>query len=85
MSLHKPVEVKAVRPYTLYVRFEDGVEGLADVSDIAGKGVFEPLVRYEVFEKVSIDESGAISWDENMDICSDSVYESIKNSGGAKN
>ena len=27
--------------YRLWVRFEDGVEGEADLSDVAGRGVFK--------------------------------------------
>lgn len=84
MSLHRPVEVKAVEPYKLYVRFSDGVEGEVDLSSLKRGVVFEPLEEYKVFEKVYVDDSGAIAWTDEMDICADAVYIDLKKKQDAK-
>ena len=34
-----PVEVRALEPYRIWLRYDDGVEGELDLSDMAGKGV----------------------------------------------
>lgn len=84
MSLHRPIEVKAVEPYKLYVKFIDGVEGEVDLSSLKDGVVFEPLEEYKVFEKVYVDESGAIAWNDEMDICADAVYFELKKKQDAK-
>ena len=34
----KPVEVKALPKYRLWIEYDDGVSGEVDLSDMAGKG-----------------------------------------------
>lgn len=36
----KPIEVKPLENYRIQVEFSDGVEGIVDLSDLVGKGVF---------------------------------------------
>ena len=35
-----PVEVKALDNYRLWVKYSDGVEGVVDLSNLVGDGVF---------------------------------------------
>jgi hypothetical protein len=35
-----PVEVQPLKNYRLKVRFSDGIQGVVDLSEFAGKGVF---------------------------------------------
>ena len=35
------VDVKALSNFRIWVRFEDGLEGEADLSHLSGKGVFK--------------------------------------------
>ncbi len=37
----KPVEVKALADYRIWLKDDDGTEGVVDLSDLAGRGVFE--------------------------------------------
>ena len=37
----KPVEVRALDGYRLWLRYADGTEGEVDLSHLAGKGVFK--------------------------------------------
>lgn len=73
-SMFKLVEVKALSDYRLWVRFDDGVEGEVDLSNLAGQGVFAIWDDYKVFKRVHIDSSGAPSWNDDIDICPDSLY-----------
>ena len=70
----KPVEVKALPKYKLWVRYSDGAQGEVDLSHLAGKGVFSIWNDTKVFEKVRIGENGEFVWNENVDLCPDSIY-----------
>ena len=37
----KPVQVKALANYRVWLRYDDGAEGTVDLSDLAGRGVFK--------------------------------------------
>jgi len=70
----KPVDVKPLPDYTLRVRYADGVEGEVDLSHLVGKGVFALWNDATAFEKVSIGKSGEIRWNEEVELCPDSLY-----------
>lgn len=54
--IHRPVAAEARPNYRLWVRFEDGVEGEADLSDVAGRGVFQRWTETpSEFAEVAID------------------------------
>ena len=68
------VGVKALPAYRLWLRYEDGVEGEVDLSDLAGRGVFAAWNQRKFFESVKIDESGALAWCDQLDLCPDALY-----------
>ena len=68
------VGVKALPAYRLWLRYEDGVEGEVDLSDLAGRGVFAAWNQRKFFESVKIDESGALAWGNTLDLCPDALY-----------
>ncbi len=72
--MFKPVKVKALADYKIWVKYSDGVEGEVDLSHLAGKGLFDLWNDYSVFEKVYIGSSGQIAWSDKIDICPDSIY-----------
>ncbi len=75
----KPVSVIATKKYQLLLRFTDGTEGVADLSHLAGKGVFKQWDSGDSFFKVSIDpETNAIVWNDTLDVCADNLYLQIK-------
>ncbi len=39
--LYDVTAVRALKPYRIWVGFEDGLEGEVDLSDLAGRGVFQ--------------------------------------------
>ena len=75
--MFKPVEVKALEDYKLWVKYEDGVEGETDLSHLAGKGVFTLWNDYSAFEKVYIGSHGELAWSDEIDICPDTIYMEI--------
>ena len=70
----KPIEVKPLPGYKLWLRYSDGVTGVVDLSDLVGQGVFSVWKDPAYFERVRIGDHGAIIWDEELDLCPDALY-----------
>lgn len=75
-------DIIAVEPrqnYQLYIRFEDDVEGVIDISKIVQfTGVFAPLQDKEYFATVEVNfEYGTIQWDSGADLDPDVIYSMI--------
>ena len=70
----KVVEVKALPEFRLFLRFDDGVSGVADLSAMAGQGVLSSWLRPGVFDRVRVTDLGAVEWPEAIDLCPDSLY-----------
>lgn len=65
-------DVAAVKPlddYRVWVRFEDGVEGIIDLKkELSFTGVFEPLRDHSYFAQVRVNpEIGTICWPNGAD------------------
>jgi hypothetical protein len=77
--LHDVVEVKVVKNYTLYIRFEDGLSGEIDVSKIVPfEGVFSKLKDISYFATVRVDKDlGTIAWPNGADLAPDYLYSLI--------
>jgi hypothetical protein len=73
------VEVRPIEDYKLFLRFEDGVEGVVDVATmIRFDGVFAPLRNREAFTKVAVNsEIGTICWPNGADLDPDVLYARI--------
>ncbi|MCU0339664.1 MAG: DUF2442 domain-containing protein [Spirosomaceae bacterium] len=75
----KPVRVQSVGKYKIELHYEDGTQGVADLSHLAHKGVFVIWEAPDVFDDVYIDsETGAIAWTEDIDVCPDALFFKIK-------
>ena len=76
MMIKDIIEVKQLDGYRLHLRFEDGVEGSIDVSEIVEfTGVFAPLEEQEYFAKVSVNpDLGTIFWPNEADLDTDMLY-----------
>jgi hypothetical protein len=73
------IEVRYVRDYTVWIRFEDGTEGEVDISRSFRGPVFEPLRNVEYFKQVSVDaELGTIVWPNGADIAPETLYERVQ-------
>ncbi|MFN0174244.1 MAG: DUF2442 domain-containing protein [Saprospiraceae bacterium] len=73
------VAVKALSQFKLQLRYDDGTEGVADISHLAGRGVFKIWNEDDTFFKVSIDpETNALVWSHTVDLDPDSLYLQLK-------
>ncbi len=70
----KPLEVRPLPNFRLWLRYDDGTEGEVDLSDLAGRGVFKAWNDAEFFRSVKIGPQGELAWSDDVDLCSDSVY-----------
>jgi hypothetical protein len=68
------IKVEALNDYKLRLEFDDGVVGIADVSNLVGKGVFSLWRDVAEFRKVLIGSSGELVWGGQIDLCPDSLY-----------
>lgn len=64
----KIIDLKPLPDYKLHIKYSDGVEGDLDLSEIVGKGVFKKFEDINYFNKVWIGETGAPTWDGEIDI-----------------
>ena len=72
--MHRVIRVAVLTDYRVDLRFEDGNGGVVDLSHLAGKGVFAAWTDYEAFKRVRIGDSGELAWDDQIDLCPDSLY-----------
>ena len=72
-----PIEIKPLDGYKIWLRYEDGVEGEVDLSDVAGKGVFSAWNDRAFFESARLDEYGDIAWGDEIGLCQDALYMEI--------
>jgi Protein of unknown function (DUF2442) len=70
----RPVEVKALSDYRIWIRYADGTQGEVDLSRLAGRGVFALWQDPDAFRNVRLGPHGAIVWTDEVEICADSVY-----------
>ncbi len=67
-------KVEVLEDYKLDIEFADGTAGVADVSDLVGKGVFSLWKDYGEFRKVQIGSTGELVWTDQIDLCPDALY-----------
>lgn len=75
------VSVKPKNDYVLWLEFEDGTQGEVDIKRLLRDftGVFSKFVDLNYFRRVKVDqETGTISWPENIDLCQDVLYAAVK-------
>lgn len=72
-------DIVAVQPqegYQLYLKFEDGIEGVIDISQlIEFTGIFAPLQDLTYFTQVKVNPDwGTIYWENGADLDPDVLY-----------
>ena len=73
------VQAQPLEKFRLKLRFEDGMEGIVDLSNtLSFKGVFEPLKDQDYFAKVTVDpELGTVAWPNGADLDPDVLYANV--------
>ncbi len=67
-------EVRALPKYKIWVVYEDDVEGEIDLTPYVGKGIFSAWTDPALFEAVHVSPHGSIAWNEDIELCPDSIY-----------
>ena len=74
------VDIQAVSPLVLKVRFADGIAGQVRFEPSHLTGVFAVLKDPLVFAQAFI-EAGAVNWPGDLDLAPDAMYAEIKSHG----
>ena len=70
----KAISIRTQPGFRLWIRFEDGTEGTADLACLKGRGVFALWNEPGAFEEARIGTSGEIVWADSVDLCPDALY-----------
>jgi hypothetical protein len=74
-----PINIKSLEPFKIWIQYNDGIEGIVDLSNLSNKGIFKSWNSKDFFNKVFINsETHAISWNEDIELCPNSIYLKIK-------
>lgn len=78
------MEVKHAGEYRLWLRFQDGVSGVVDLTAQLWGPIFEPLKDVELFAQAAVDfASDTVVWPNGADLAPEFLYEAAKQSGEA--
>ena len=78
MILHVK-EAKYLHDYVIWLRFNDGAEGMVDLKDELYGEVFEPLKDMERFKSFKVDpDLETISWQNGADLAPEFLYDKMK-------
>jgi len=81
--MFKLLKVLPLDGYRVEVCFDDGVNGVVDLSPRLFGPVFEVLKDQTLFMKASVDEFGAVCWPNGADLAPDALHEQLKNQAKA--
>jgi len=70
----KVISAKPLSHFRLRLKFADGAEGIADLSSIAGKGVFKAWLEPGFFNQAFVTAQGGVAWPGDLDLCPDALY-----------
>lgn len=68
------VEIEVLPNYRLRLKYADGVEGIVDLSDYVGKGVFAVWEDPRELARVKVGSSGELVWNDQVDLDPDALY-----------
>jgi hypothetical protein len=75
---HVVTELRAERNYTLWLRFEDGLEGRVYLGDFVGAQGLHALSDEEKFRRAHIDPvSNAVTWEGDIALDPDVLYRDV--------
>ena len=72
--MRKIVSAETLPGYQLRLRYDDGVEGVVDLSAEVGRGVFAIWTSLEAFARFRIERGRRIVWSDDVDLCADALY-----------
>ncbi len=72
--MKKIVAFKVLEGYRVWLHFDDGVEGEADLSHLVGQGVFAAWADYDFFRQARLADFGSLTWPGDLDLCPDALW-----------
>ena len=74
--IHRITGFECVAPYSLHLRFEDGVEKVVDLADVLEGELYGPLRDPFLFSRVALDsEVGTVVWPNGADFDPATLHE----------
>ncbi|MCX5740612.1 MAG: DUF2442 domain-containing protein [Proteobacteria bacterium] len=81
MSSPYVVAAKYLGEFRVFLRFQDGVEGIVDLRDEIWGTVFEPLRDPDYFARFVVDST--LTWPNGADFAPEFLYERVKSGANA--
>ena len=72
--MQKLVRCNPLAGYNVGLTFADGSEGVVDLSDLAGRGIFEKWTAPGAFEQAVVGDDGQLAWGDDIELCADALY-----------
>ena len=70
------INAKYIDNYNIWLEFNDGKKGVADLEDTLWGQIFEPLKNKETFKNFKISETlGTICWQNGADLAPEYLYD----------
>jgi Protein of unknown function (DUF2442) len=76
--MQRIVSARPLKRFRLEITFDDGTRGVVSLEGRLFGPVFEPLQDRALFERVFVDEFGAVCWPNGADLAPDALYEQIR-------
>jgi hypothetical protein len=73
-AMKKLVALKVLDHYRIWLRFNDGVEGVADFARKPHTGVYASWQDYGYFSRARIGQAGELLWDDQLEFCPDALW-----------
>ena len=78
MSTHTVTEVRAEGNYTLWLRFDDGLEGHVYLADLVETEMFGTLSDQEKFSRAAVDPvMNVVTWEGDISLDPDALYHDV--------
>lgn len=75
--MKKLIALKVLDNYRVWLRFDDGVEGVVDFANKSRTGVYAPWQDYEFFRRAQVGDCGELAWDDQLDFCPDALWRQV--------
>ena len=77
-SVHSVTDLRAEGNYTLWLRFDDGLEGHVYLGDLVSTQTFGMLCDQETFSRAAIDPiSKTVAWEGDIKLDPDVLYRDV--------
>lgn len=68
------IQLQVLDGFRVWLRFNDGVEGIVDFSGRPHTGVYAVWDDYAFFRQAWIGDAGELVWNEQLDFCPDALW-----------